>query len=341
MILKLRALVWIAILTATSRAGLPADASGGWQTYQSPDYGFTVDHPANMTFHPGHPDYKEITLLSFIPICDDTTVACFAYNGNEYKGTNFGGAGLSVNVLRDKKTEKDCNQIDTGSYPVKTVTINGTKFHYGFTGDVATSHSEGGPSYRAFHQNVCFEVAAGVAATSIGAYEPGTIKTFDSRKLDHLLDKMVHTFRFTGAVTDGPAWKVHRDPGCGGLFEYPESDEVITTIEYSQARFASNEITCSGYFTDHGLDYTLAAKVNLKDKNGFETWLKSSGYPELVNARVAASSKYYTQYNAESFYYIFGQGTVYILSVSDAKHNVIAPNGDPVFKHFLNSFKAN
>ena len=84
-VMRSRQLVLLGVVTASlvSSAGLPADASEGWQTYHSPDYGFTVDHPRNMTFYPGHPDYKEITLLSFIPICDDTTVACFAYNGDE------------------------------------------------------------------------------------------------------------------------------------------------------------------------------------------------------------------------------------------------------------------
>jgi hypothetical protein len=238
-------------------------------------------------------------------------------------------------------TEQECIKIDPGPYPVQAETINGIKFNIGFTGNAATSHSEGGPSYRTFYQNVCIEVSIGISETSIGAYEPGTIKPYDSRKLEKLLDEMVQTFRFTAAVAEGPAWKVYRDNMCGGVFEYPEDDKVVTTIEYSNARFSSIDITCSQYFTDHGLDYTLAAKVNLRDENGFETWLKLSGYPDLSNARVVLNSKYYTEYSAEPYRYVFGQGTLYILSVSDAKHSVIHPQGDKVFTHFLDSFKAN
>ena len=110
---------------------------------------------------------------------------------------------------------------------------------------------------------------------------------------------------------------------------------MVTTVEYSQARFFSNEITCSQYFTDRGLDYTVAAKVNLKDKSGFETWLKSSGYPDLAKARVAVSSKYYTEYSTESFYYVFGQGTVYILSVSETQNITSSP---PTAIQFLHIF---
>jgi hypothetical protein len=330
----------LALLATICRAGLPTNVSAGWQTYRSPDYGFTIDYPKNMSFYSGHPDLKE-TQLSFIPICDDTTVACFEYNGSEYEGTNFGAAGLSVNVLRDLRTEQDCDKIDTGSYPIKTETVNGIKFHYGNTGEAATSHAKSGPAYRAFHKNVCFEIAVAIAETSIGAFDPGAIKTFDSAKLNRLLDKMVHTFKFAATIKDGPGWKVYNDNMCGGVYEYPEGETVRTTVEYSQARFSSNDITCSRSFTHHGLDYTVAAKANLKDKSQFESWLKSSGYPDLSKARVVVMSKYCAEYNAEPYYYIFCQGVVYILSVSDTKHSVIIPHDDQVFTHLLDSFKVN
>jgi len=320
--------------------GLPAKALPGWRTYRSPDYGFTIDYPGNTSFYSGHPDPRE-TQLSFIPICDDTSVACFQYNGSEYEGTNLEAAGLSVNVLRDLKTEQDCERIDTGSSPIKTETINGIRFRYGDTDEVATGHSKGGPTYRTFHQNVCFEIAAAIAETNIGAFDPGTIKPFDSTKLNRLLDRMVHTFRFASAVKDGPGWKVDHVNGCGGVYEYPEGETVRTTVEYSQARFYSNEITCSRSFTHNGLEYTVAAKVNLKDQSQLESWLKSSGYPDLSKARAVVRSKYYTEYNAEPYYYIFGQTVVYILSVSDARHGVILPHDDQVFTHLLDSFKAN
>jgi hypothetical protein len=321
-----------------SMISIGEDARGDWQTYRNPDYGFMIDYPASMTPYSGHPDYVE-TKISYIPICDYTTVACFEYNGKEYEGSNFEAAGLSVNVLREIRTEGDCDKIDTGSYPVKTETINGIRFHYGMTGEGGMSQSKGGPSYRAFHQNVCFEIAVATAQISLGAFDPGAIKPFDSAKLDLLLDKMLHTFKFTGAVKDGPGWRVYYDGMCGGIYEYPESETVQTTIEYSNDKFHSSEITCSRHFTHRGLDYTVAAKAGLKDKNEFETWLKSSGYPDLSKARVLVSSKYCTEYAADPYYYILGQGTVYILSVSDAKRSVAAFHDDPVLAHLLNSFK--
>jgi len=333
--LQLRMLVYVAIFSTICIAG---DVREGWRTYRSSDYGFTIDYPANMTFYPGHPDYAE-TQISYMPTCDYTTVACFEYNGKEYENTTFEAAGLSINVLRDIKTEQDCAKIDAGSHPIKTETINGNRFHYGVTGEAGMSQSAGGPTYRAFHQNVCFEIAAAIAQVSAAAFDDGAINSFDSRKLDKLLEKMIHSFRFSGAVEDGPGWKVYDDNKCGGIYEYLEGETVQTTIEYSNKRLHSNEIACSRHFTHHGLYYKVAATETLKDKGQLEAWLKASNYPDLSKAQVVVSSKYCTEYKAEPYYYIFGQATLYILSVSDAKHRVVAAHDDPVFNHLLNSFK--
>jgi hypothetical protein len=138
----------------------------------APDYGFTIDYPASMEFRPSHPDRN----------CDITSVACFYFDGSEdvgAKGTNLSGASLSVNVLRDRRTEQDCERIDNPLQPLKTETINGRTFRYGITIDGWTSHSQRIPTYRAFHQNVCFEIAVGVEKVSTGAFDPGAIKEFD------------------------------------------------------------------------------------------------------------------------------------------------------------------
>ena len=282
------------------RTSLPRDLPAGWQTYSSPDYGFTIDYLATMSLYPSHLDHN----------CDITSVACFGYNGREdvgAQGTNFGNAGVSVNVLRDRRREQECYNIHLALHPLRTETIKGTNFRYAITATGWTSHYESGPTYRAFHQNVCFEIAVGVTTVSTGALDPGAIKEFDPAKLDRLLDQMVHTFKFVGPVKDGPGWKLYSDAMCGAVFEYPEGDTILTAVEYSKDRFDSDEITCSRYFTDHGLKYTIAQKANLKGKSAFETWLKSSGYPDLSKAIVAATSKYYTEYEAAPYYYVFGR----------------------------------
>jgi hypothetical protein len=256
----------------------------------------------------------------------------------EYKGTNFVTAGVSVNVLRDAKTEQHCNKIRTGQDPIKTETIHGFQFHYGDTGEGGLGTSTGGPAYRVFYQNVCFEVAVRIAQTTFENYEPGTIKRFDPTKLEQLLDNVVHTFRFVGPVEDGSEWNVFHDSGCGGAFEYPENSTVQTTIEYSASSDRSNGVTCSRHFTHQGRDYTISTKTNLGLPGRLDAWLKSSGYPALANATL--SSGHFTEYDADPYcYIIYDQSMVYILSVSDASHHIISPQDDPIFRHWLSSFK--
>ncbi len=322
---------------AGGKVDRPEHRRVGWRTYRSPEYGFTMDYPASISFYGSHPDPAEMK-GSYIPICDQTTVACFEYNGNEYAGTIMEAAGLSVNVLRDFRTEQDCNDIESHSIPTKTEIINGINFHYGIIGSGGLGHGEGGPSYRALYQNVCFEIAVGIAVTSARAVEPG-IKQFNDEKLNETLDEMVHTFRFIGDVVDGPAWRVYRDGGCGGSFEYPDGDTVVKTIEYSQARYYSNDITCSQYFSSNGRDYTVAVKVQIQDASQLNTWLKSSGLPDLSAAQVVSKSTSWTEYEAEPYVYLFGQNRVFILSVSDSEHRAITHEDDHVFSHLIKSFR--
>jgi hypothetical protein len=178
----------------------------------------------------------------------------------------------------------------------------------------------------------------GIATTNALGDEPG-IKQFDDKELNKILNEMVHTFRFIGDVVDGPAWKVFSDWGCGGSFEYPDGDTVVKTIEYSQAGYYSNDITCSQYFSNDGRDYTVAVKVQINDVSKLNTWLKSLGLPDLSTAQVVSKSTSWTEYQVEPYVYVFGQNTVFILSVSDSEHRAITPNGDRVFSHLMKSFR--
>jgi hypothetical protein len=324
-------LLLVVIFTALCEAAPQKSVPVGWKVYRSSDYGFEIAYAPDMTSEP-------VIRPSYIPVCAHNNVVCFEYSGNEYEGTNFGAAGLSINILRDRRTQEDCNQIDTGSDPINEETINGVRFHFGETDGAAASHAIWGPAYRSFHENVCFELAVGITATSLGVYDPGTIKEFRGAKLLQELQAMVHTFRFVGHVLDGPAWDVHHTFGCGGSFEYPDSDTVVAAIEYSQARFYSNGLTCKDYFVHGGLYYTVAKKANLAQKD-FAAWLVSAGYPDLSNAELIRSFAFHKMYKAGPYHYVYGQAGAFILSVSDAKGKVIDPDGDRVFNHLVNSFE--
>ena len=327
----------LVVLSALCQAAPSKVSSSGWKTYHNKDYGFTISYPKDMAFYSARPDYKE-TQLSYIPVCEWTTVACFEYNGHEYKGTNFGAAGVSVNVLRDLRTREDCRKIDTGQFPIKQSIIHGVRFFYGTTGEGGMSHMKGGSAYRAFREGVCFELATGISSVDVGVYEPGTVKQFRATRLEKELDAVVHTFKFVGPVVDGAAWKVYHAPGCGGAFEYPDTDEVETVREFSNKE-PPNEVTCEDRFTHGGLDYTLAAKGSLDDDCAAEAWLKASGHPSLSKAAVMTHTKYFNSYKAAPYRYVFGQTTLFILSVTDAKGKAVDPKDDKVFRHFVDSFR--
>ena len=256
-----------------------------------------------------------------------------------YKGTNFGGAAVSVNVLRDSRTEKSCAAIDTGRFAIRTKEINGILFHYATTGGAATSHYAGGPTYHTLYHGVCFEIVANTASVSMGVFDPGTIRKFDSTRLDRELNAIVNTFRFVGPVVDGPAWQVYHNTSVGGSFEYPDGDSVVVSIKYSNEHFHSKEITDSRYFLDHGLRYVVSAKVNLRDKNALQAWLQSSRYPDLSKAHELTQWKRFSEYRAGDYFYIFEPNTLYILTVTDQHGKVLPPDSNRVFRHLLNSFK--
>jgi len=331
-------LLCLAVLTTIYGPSLAATVPAGWRTYRSPDYGFFLAYPKEFTFYPVTPDLKEAQ-LSYIPICESESVACFEYDGGDAEA-GVGPAGLSVNIIREARSEEECNKIDS-SHPLKTTIINGIHFRWVESGTIAVSHAVGGRSYRAFHEHVCFELATGVASVSLDP--PPAAKDFQRafRKLEERLDQVVETFRFVGHIVDGPGWKVYSNNMCGGVFEYPETTNVVTAVEYTNKRSDSDEITCEDYFADHELNYTVAAKVSLYNSSLLDKWLRASGYPDLSQTQVLARSKYLTEYKAGYYYYIYGENTLFILSVSNARHGVVSPDAKPMFHHLLNSFKAN
>src|SRR5690348_4959780 len=147
-------------------------------------FGFTVQYAKDFTLCAGGFDYCEISSSSYIPVCSDDVVDCFVYTGQKYKGTNFQGAALSVNVLRDRRSEQDCDKFGLGPHPIKTKTINGVRFHYEMAGEAGLGNWGGGAIYRAFYDNVCFELAANVSGADFDDFDPGTIKEFDRANLD-------------------------------------------------------------------------------------------------------------------------------------------------------------
>ena len=293
-----------------------------------------------MTFYPGHP--VEPAELSMFPICNNT-VACFQYNGNAFKGTSIQAVGISVNVLRDTKTEVDCDKIDTGSGQIKTIKIHGTLFAYGDTDEAGGGSSEGSTEYRAFYQHVCFDVAIVIAGRDMGpedeedeGYHPVNSRAW--RRIMGDLDRMLHSFAFVGPVKDGPDWEVYSDNECGEAFEYPAEATLQRRMEFSKEALNSDNIACEESFEYRGREYTLAVKLNLKDEDALNLWLTSSGYPGLDHVQLIAKGDGYSEYGDQTYTYIFHPRELFIFTVSDESGKALVSDGDKVFAHFLSSF---
>lgn len=326
------------IATTAPRTKMPAD----WQTYRSPDYGFTIAYPASMSFYPGHP--VEAPSLSMFPICDDTTVACFEYNGDAFKQTKVQAAGASVNVLRDRKSEQECNNIDIGSGPpVKTIAIHRTLFHYGDTGEGGLGSRRTMTEYRTFYQQVCFEVALVVAESSVGpedekdeGYHPVNPRAW--RRIISDMDRMLRSIVFVGPVKDGLDWNVYYDQGCGGVYDYPSSSTMQELVEYSGAAGDTSRITCAQSFIYQDREYSAVVKVNLNSDSAVNQWLSSTGNPTLDRMEIVNRDDQSIEYEDQRHAYIHIRNELFIFEVSATDQRPIPSHKDPVLTHLLESF---
>lgn len=312
-----------------------ADPTSGWHTYHSPDYGFTIQYPPSMKLVNSA---RGDNTGGSAPVCDDTTEACFAYPESRYKGTNFTGAGIAVNILREARNSQQCEDFRVADYPpptIHSVVIKGTRFSVGDTTDAGMSHYHSIRAYRALYQNTCFEIRTQINTVSPDVYDPGVIKLFHPAGLRTIFDQVAHTFRFDGPANGATSWKISRDGGCGGIYEYPADAGAEIVAENIASHPTSDRITCSRSFAWHDRRYTLDVKSGSVD----DAWLKSSGYPPLKDATVVNRSVRYTDFQAGSYYYVYRPGQIYIFSVSDANHRAIDPGDDPIYRHWLASFK--
>ncbi len=169
-----------------------------WNTYTSPSkYAFTIQYPSDFGFST---TYSQVQGLSYIPVCDTDMAACAYLPRVTYPGTNFDGAGVSVNIDPSLNTQAKCysfndpySEVHGTSTPV---TINGTIFYSAMGGGGAAGHFDKVQAYRNFHNNQCYEIAQHVAETDIGNYPSGVVTQFDENAVWQKLQGVVNTFQF-------------------------------------------------------------------------------------------------------------------------------------------------
>ncbi len=313
-----------------------------WRSYRSPDYGFRIDYPRTMSLYPGGPPPAE-KQHSMIPICDETTIACFLYDGHALDHTVIQALGVAVNVLREETSEADCDDIDGG--PAKTVVLHGRTFHFADAGGAAAGSSEAGRYYRAFDDHVCFEIAAATAQSDVGQAQYGEygLRPLDERALRRIhgeMDRMVRSFAFVGPVKRDAGWHEHRDSQCGESFQVPRNSSVERIDTSSPRFFNALGLSCLDRFTYDSRQYTVAAKENLADRDAMNAWLESTGFPRLNAMHWMGESLSTAKYRNGEIAYALHGGTLFLITATDSVASPVPFDRDGVIQHLVSSFRA-
>lgn len=217
MILAVILIVAGAAPSNSSAAATPA----GWHTYRNRDYGFTINYPGDGSFTHG---YQIAPLRPRFSVCDATSATCFQYNGHTFEGTIIDSLKISVNILRDRRTEAECSDIN--QQPFTTVVIHRTHFHFAQTLRRAGDTSAIIDVYRTFHRHVCFEIALVTSRLDHGAeeYEEYGLHPLNEcalRAVRGEMDRMLRSFRFTNRHSGDAASTPYHRSGCVDQFEVP------------------------------------------------------------------------------------------------------------------------
>jgi hypothetical protein len=167
--------------------------------YTSPaKYGFSMQYPESFGFNT---DISKVKSLTYIPVCDQTMVACAFLEKSQYSNTNFDGAGVSINIDKTLNTEAKCYNFSVSTNAAQQAaadaTINGAVFKSATGGDAGAGHFEKLQVYRNFRNGMCYEIAQHVGSTNIGNYPEGSITEFSQDEVWQRLQMVVNSFAFT------------------------------------------------------------------------------------------------------------------------------------------------
>jgi hypothetical protein len=180
------------------------------KSFTSPDGAFNFEYSDSLVScrrDPHRDDWwlPDESCDAYTPVCsnfscDSTgTIACIAYPASEMKGTTFQAAAFSVNERKEAPTESKCLKVEEPPPHVgnaRNETVNGVGFKVTETDGVATGNLIDGYNYRTFHKGTCYELDIRIAFSNAVNYDPGTVKTFDSEKVERSLKKVLASFKF-------------------------------------------------------------------------------------------------------------------------------------------------
>ncbi len=111
-------------------------------------------------------------------------------------GTNLASSRFTVGMSSDGDALFDCLIATNGESAAGVLTINGQPFNKFTLGDAGAGNYYETTSYRTIRGDSCLAVEYTIHSTSLGAYDPGTVKAFDKAKITAMFEKMARSFTF-------------------------------------------------------------------------------------------------------------------------------------------------
>lgn len=192
------------------------DPTANWKTYTNNQYSYEIKYPNTFS------EVGNNAPPGFIPVCEpETSTGCLIYSRDSYLNSDFEGAGISVNIIKESGTKEKCSTyaVINPQYPLKlseTRKVNGIDFYFGTNSGAATGHQSYSHIYRALHNNTCYEIEEKISTCSCKANSPESpnIKDFtqsDKNRVFETLDQVFSSFKFL----DSPTPTSYTTCGCG------------------------------------------------------------------------------------------------------------------------------
>jgi hypothetical protein len=196
----------LAVVLGVTAASVAAIAQSGTSsrmtTFTSPDGDFQFQYPAFMINCKAQRGNESCG--AYMPVCSGLnydSLICIAYPKNRINELKtFDGAAFVVALEKDAHDEKACHAIPDppppdSSHP-HTKTINGVEFWVIQTGGAASSHGENQMVYRAFHNNVCYELDINTSGVNPRVYDPPRPKMYNQAPVNKALEQTLQSFKF-------------------------------------------------------------------------------------------------------------------------------------------------
>jgi len=173
------------------------------KTYVGPGGDFQFRYPAWLIDCKADPN--DLSCVSYMPVCDGESygsIICIAYPKDRVKEQKtFGGAAFVVSMVQNAHDEAACREVSSALPPQLAhqhkETINGVEFWVsGAGGGVAMGHSMDQQVYRAFHNNLCYELGINISAVARTVYDPPEPKSFSQKAVEKPLRQTLRTFQF-------------------------------------------------------------------------------------------------------------------------------------------------